>query len=557
MTRFYSNWVFPFEILDEHLHADVTRACHALSIDDERTTFHPVLWTEVGEDTIAGTSAATRYTHEERFSQVWFAGSHSNVGGGYPDDSLAQVSLKWIMDQAGKCELRFKKGPDAEPDAQRVVNSAADKDGRLYDSRQGLGAYYRYGPRDIFALCNNAQDNILIAVPKIHHTVFERINNATHPYAPIGLPGKYSIVEHDGEIVSAADTGYEAPEQAVRRVQHQERIWDRVWAGRLAYFGIVLASLFLVVFPFVFHPQPDAEATSRLHPISDLIRIAASWIPTDLFDFWINGYAGDPLLFLIGTAVLMFFFWLSSRFKSAIADDMRFLWRASFDNKLEQATEKTWQTRLRTNRAYLWLIDKIKSGLLPALSAIFLTYYLITVGNHVLFNFFDAAGFVCTESNEPLRRLAPNESVRDIIFDPRQLCQSTKVLLEKNATYIVRFDSTESFRDGSIDASKGYASLEVSQRRERLLKVLMLPLRREWLRPWFRVVARIGSIGSNESFLDPDFTDRYWIDEPIRVNRNGELFLFVNDAVIGIPGLFGFFYSDNSGSAKVTITRSR
>jgi hypothetical protein len=41
----------------------------------------------------------------------------------------------------------------------------------------------------------------------------------------------------------------------------------------------------------------------------------------------------------------------------------------------------------------------------------------------------------------------------------------------------------------------------------------------------------------------------------VPATRDGELFLFVNDAVIGIPGLYDFFYRDNSGSTKVKIER--
>jgi hypothetical protein len=41
----------------------------------------------------------------------------------------------------------------------------------------------------------------------------------------------------------------------------------------------------------------------------------------------------------------------------------------------------------------------------------------------------------------------------------------------------------------------------------------------------------------------------------MRANGDGELFLFVNDAVTGAPGLEGVFYSNNVGSAVVTITR--
>ena len=36
---------------------------------------------------------------------------------------------------------------------------------------------------------------------------------------------------------------------------------------------------------------------------------------------------------------------------------------------------------------------------------------------------------------------------------------------------------------------------------------------------------------------------------------DGELFIFVNDAVIGIPGLYDFFYRNNGGSGKLTLTR--
>jgi hypothetical protein len=57
-----------------------------------------------------------------------------------------------------------------------------------------------------------------------------------------------------------------------------------------------------------------------------------------------------------------------------------------------------------------------------------------------------------------------------------------------------------------------------------------------------------------ESFLDPDPKD-HTIDEVLHATRDGELFLFVNDAVIGVPGLTGAFYDNNIGTADVTITR--
>ncbi|HEY4901685.1 MAG TPA: hypothetical protein VIH91_12795, partial [Terriglobales bacterium] len=63
-----------------------------------------------------------------------------------------------------------------------------------------------------------------------------------------------------------------------------------------------------------------------------------------------------------------------------------------------------------------------------------------------------------------------------------------------------------------------------------------------------------GGVGGEESFLDPDPKD-HSIDEAMRATRDGELFIFVNDAVLGVPGLEGVFYSNNVGTADVMITR--
>jgi hypothetical protein len=45
------------------------------------------------------------------------------------------------------------------------------------------------------------------------------------------------------------------------------------------------------------------------------------------------------------------------------------------------------------------------------------------------------------------------------------------------------------------------------------------------------------------------------IEATIKPTREGELFIFVNDSVLGIPGLYDFFYRNNKGTAKLTVTR--
>jgi uncharacterized protein (DUF2235 family) len=88
MTLGFSKYIWSLELPNHTLSDRVDRACQALALDEERTTFAPVLWDE------SGTELPDK-TEKETASQVWFSGVHSNVGGGYPDDSLANVSLNW------------------------------------------------------------------------------------------------------------------------------------------------------------------------------------------------------------------------------------------------------------------------------------------------------------------------------------------------------------------------------------------------------------------------------------------------------------------------------
>ena len=136
-----------------------------------------------------------RLTKDETLTQVWFTGMHSNVGGGYPDNSLAGISLNWMIEEAQDCDLKFK------PEVLALLRSRQDKDGRLYDSRSGLGGYSRYGPRSVEDLSSRLSDDprdcVKIARPKIHESVFARIGVGAYSYAPVSLPQTYNIVRRN------------------------------------------------------------------------------------------------------------------------------------------------------------------------------------------------------------------------------------------------------------------------------------------------------------------------------------------------------------------------
>jgi uncharacterized protein (DUF2235 family) len=330
MTRGVSRYLWPLELPDRQLNPRVRKACHALSLDDERTTFHPLLWDESLEPELTG----IRTTASERISQVWFAGVHSNVGGGYPDDSLAHVSLTWIMSEARQRGLTLKAAPGADPDAFKRVESTQDKDGRIYDSRNGLGGYYRYGPRSVAALSNtkysdDKRDSVKVAMPKIHQSVFSRIAVDAHLYAPVGLPPAYEILTYDERIVPPQALGYETPQTALQREETQEKaVGSSIWRRRIIYFLTVIASVYLLAYPWNSQLPASAEFTTPLRPLSDVIRLLAIALP-GAASRWVNAYARDPLQFILCGGLVGLLLWLSASLQGRITDQMRLAWRHS------------------------------------------------------------------------------------------------------------------------------------------------------------------------------------------------------------------------------------
>jgi hypothetical protein len=346
MTRGVDKWIMPLELPNTEFNPKILKARHALAIDDERATFHPVLWDE--DETNTQPSGVERTTDREQLLQVWFTGMHANVGGGYPDDSLANVSLSWILAEAHQAGLRFKDMKGAEPDALLSTDSAKDKDGRLYDSRSGLGGYYRYSPRKIADFYeamhesakkrDKAPGNL---VPKIHESVFGRIQVGAHSYAPIGLPRDYELVK-TGDVslsftplppaanpsaLSIAPNTQPPTEGAlsVNRHAQQDAAWDLVWRKRVVYFLTVFATGYLVIYLLFRDTYIFEEHRTRLRMVSDTIRLIGSATP-DFFRRWLDAYAREPAWFLATLALVVALTLVGARLADSIRDTMRRIW---------------------------------------------------------------------------------------------------------------------------------------------------------------------------------------------------------------------------------------
>jgi uncharacterized protein (DUF2235 family) len=575
MTRGVSQWILPLELPSRRLGTIVQRACHALALDDERTTFHPVLWSERAEKPVPPDARGRRWTKDERISQVWFAGSHSNVGGGYPDDSLGHVSLTWMMQEAQQCELRFKEAPEADPDAVVNARSAADKDGRLYDPRHGLGGYYRYGPRNIHDLCHRRasrreDDEVTIDVPKIHYSAIDRVVNGAHAYAPIGIPARYAVIMRDGEILEGEKNPFEMPGQAKQRASVQEGVWDLVWWRRLVYFATLGASIYLALFPLLHRTVPAREFSTPLRLVSDTVRLAGAVLP-EFANWWLDAYASNPGGFLVGAALVALFMAIGVALGARINGRMHAIWRTILRHHSTPAgtAPRGLVYRLRTHSAYRSVHQVMKRHVVPLLFALLLFSLGAALVSHFAFDIADAAGVYCSERPDgQLTRMGEKRSAQAAGFESRSMCWGTGIRLEEGRRYRITITMSADWRDDGIAADPGGFEIgSLTKISTRVIMFAALPLRRVLNRPWFRPIARIGAVGADEYPLDPDTRAVAALPESaaaeaadtlvadIRARRSGELFLYVNDAIIGLPRAADFFYRNNQGSARVEVVR--
>jgi hypothetical protein len=186
-----SERISPYRFFNYQLNKNVKNAYHALAIDDDRYTFHPLLWDEKNE------------ARPVNIEQVWFTGAHANVGGGYPRTGLSSIPLDWMLERAKKHGIIFNE--DMCEDVKAEMNDA----GKLYDPRSGMHVYYRFSPRHIKNLTTRKASLLDLfrnkprTIPmldgeiKIHKSVIDRIHKCK--YAPI-LPNRFEIVSTDSSV---------------------------------------------------------------------------------------------------------------------------------------------------------------------------------------------------------------------------------------------------------------------------------------------------------------------------------------------------------------------
>lgn len=153
---------------DFALKEGVNVARHALAIDDVRKPFHPTFFEPLPEQDV---------------KQVWFAGMHTDVGGGYAEAGLSDIALEWLVHEAVAKDLLIYPG--------NKVASDPDPDGFMHDSRD------TWWSRAIYPVSQRDWPRDRLGDPVVHVSVTERMksihNETSPPYSPWILNGAHTV----------------------------------------------------------------------------------------------------------------------------------------------------------------------------------------------------------------------------------------------------------------------------------------------------------------------------------------------------------------------------
>ncbi|KGI78807.1 DUF2235 domain-containing protein [Oleiagrimonas soli] len=113
----------PFKLPFTRWNPSVRAVRHAVSIDERRKFFRTNLWSDG--------------TQDSDVKQIWFAGVHSDVGGGYAnaESGLSKIALAWMMDEAVPFGLEL----DPAMRAQVLADPPPDPLAKMHNALDHLG----------------------------------------------------------------------------------------------------------------------------------------------------------------------------------------------------------------------------------------------------------------------------------------------------------------------------------------------------------------------------------------------------------------------------------
>jgi uncharacterized protein (DUF2235 family) len=155
---------------DTTLSRIVRRAYHAVAIDERRGAFKPTLWERQPDS-------------NQKVEQAWFTGVHSDVGGGYEDRGLANITFQWMAKRAYDAGLEFDhQYLEKELGVNLVQPSVIDNKGYTGELHNSLTDIYLLMPRYTRVIGMDSSK-----CETVWHTAKRRADEKVSGYAPQNL----------------------------------------------------------------------------------------------------------------------------------------------------------------------------------------------------------------------------------------------------------------------------------------------------------------------------------------------------------------------------------
>ncbi|MFM9963798.1 MAG: DUF2235 domain-containing protein [Planctomycetaceae bacterium] len=537
---------------ENDLHPLLINGFHAIATDDERHSFHPILWVENAPfDPDSGEKLpgweqvmAIGENPNRNIHQVWFAGMHSNVGGGYPQDQMAYASLLWMLEKAKGCGLVF------DPTLVDLYKQLADSDGRMYDSRSGAAIYFRYRPRDLRVLCATAG----LKEPTLHISLFDRLKRHTQDYAPTGIPAAYRI---EPPHLTSGELNPEG------RLAWQHRVDDLIWMRRVLYFVFVGCTLSVlgILWWFGNHQTPLETALNCgptkffYHLFQPIVQTAAALIPEYFKEGWLELGRRPWTLLAFGVA-LVACNRLSAWLKNKINLHSNAAWTVGFHPKptpLTTNAEKQqmaaqaklppppqWTGLKKFRERFSAFADGFQRRVVPILFI-----FALLAGMAVIACRWFGPMFMDCKSSSSMKEhpTTVQELAAKFEFDTKNPLFPTPVAVEAGKHYRVEVDAHPESEAKDPKAPwfdrNSPASPEGVFKPDSWVFQYGNFAKRAPQEPWFKVIAAVGL--ENQELIP------IGAGCDITPKNSGRLFLFVNDVPL--------FYDNNRGRATVTVTQ--
>lgn len=186
-------WAWDPQTLPNTMHnPSIEIVRHAVSLDERRVAFPQNMW---GEPPPPG----------QDVQQVWFAGVHCDVGGGYyeMESGLSKIPLAWMVRESKRAGLRFDSRMETEilPVQNTAKYVAASDTAMQHDSLRGWWWVVEFVPKRWHDPTDNwrpkwiihrGQHRLLVGHCLIHESVVSR-KAKVQGYDPPNWPADYSI----------------------------------------------------------------------------------------------------------------------------------------------------------------------------------------------------------------------------------------------------------------------------------------------------------------------------------------------------------------------------